>query len=509
MRAYARLNFGFVVSHLCFLHTRALFANLSNAEVALSNSLAGLYVMVETLERYHADPLRRHHVFAVGSANLMERDALDSSSGQSGWAGAHTFAKLAVLTYPNQQEIMKGVSLRGWSAHEKYETNDGKDGKDFVQAYRRDRACAFAFRGSDDSEDWKNNLDSGNTVLPGTSWRVHKGFLKEWEKLKPFIQAIRAKLSCSELFFTGHSMGGAVATLAFLEFGGSAYTFGGPQTMHRESAQCVDNYYRLFNNRDLVTMNIPIFKDIVHMGGPGRSTDCSQWDHCRCVGSMTYGHAGSGRWSAPVHVNGVVKCLHTSTWHIGWSRRRRTETFGSNPAPWKWKTCRCQWGGTTGQTGAKMIECNGAVSNLDCQGGWQVTDVPCDAAASNILSLDAIKGRYHNSRRIYSDNAKQLDPFSSSAASLAKISDADKDGDELPAGNLVEQETKGETSHDNDASDKDNIATTQRIAKHDARLQARLADRSDAPTDFDDSTRYVDITPLGGVSDSSGLMRRG
>lgn len=138
-----------------------------------------------------------------------------------------------------------------------------------------------------------------------------------------------------------------------------------------------------------------------------------------------------------------------------------------------------------------------------------MTDVPCDAAASNILSLDAIKGRYHNSRRIYSDNAKQLDPFSSSAASLAKISDADKDGDELPAGNLVEQETKGETSHDNDASDKDNIATTQRIAKHDARLQARLADRSDAPTDFDDSTRYVDITPLGGVSDSSGLMRRG
>ena len=124
---------------------------------------------------------------------------------------------------------------------------------------------AFAFRGTDRLEDWLDNLDVfPEEVLLG---KFHRGFFRSlkdvWEPLYRCYLELRLQKK-RPLFLTGHSLGGAIATVGAaylihhdLPFT-AVYTFGQPRAMNHATARIFNveaksKFFRFQNNNDLVT----------------------------------------------------------------------------------------------------------------------------------------------------------------------------------------------------------------------------------------------------------------
>lgn len=124
----------------------------------------------------------------------------------------------------------------------------------------------LAFRGTDEIGDWLDNLEAVSTAeLFG---HFHRGF---WNSVQDIWEILfgqyRLKIQQNKkkpLFLTGHSLGGAMATIAAailvhrdLPFT-SCYTFGQPRVMDKETAsifniKCKERFFRFHNNNDIVT----------------------------------------------------------------------------------------------------------------------------------------------------------------------------------------------------------------------------------------------------------------
>ncbi len=119
-----------------------------------------------------------------------------------------------------------------------------------------DRHEAYVvFRGTDSFVDGCYDADIRRVGCEFGS--CHKGFFTLWHLLRDDIaETIR---DCNAVYYTGHSLGGALATLAglFLRQGfptGHVYTFGCPKlgdTKFTRSLECL-NLYRFIRARDLV-----------------------------------------------------------------------------------------------------------------------------------------------------------------------------------------------------------------------------------------------------------------
>jgi hypothetical protein len=107
---------------------------------------------------------------------------------------------------------------------------------------------------------------------------VHGGFqaaLNEvWTRVAADLAAYRA-LSPNEIFFTGHSLGAALATLAVARFGGgnaSLYTVGSPRVGNlaftdKVRGAATQGQFRLVDNHDLVTRVPPRLMLYEHIPG--------------------------------------------------------------------------------------------------------------------------------------------------------------------------------------------------------------------------------------------------
>ena len=105
------------------------------------------------------------------------------------------------------------------------------------------------------------HLLSGPAVFDRSKPGVHGGFqaaLNEvWEDVAQKLAGYRAK-SSSEIFFTGHSLGAALATLAIARFAGdnaSLYTFGSPRVGNHAFVEGLRRFpqFRFVDLNDLVT----------------------------------------------------------------------------------------------------------------------------------------------------------------------------------------------------------------------------------------------------------------
>ena len=124
----------------------------------------------------------------------------------------------------------------------------------------------MAFRGTDEFGDWIDNLKLGNKKLHGFE-KCHGGFLEATNDIWDDIDAVYKEARTREkrpLFITGHSLGGAMATIAATKLLHesrpfiSVYTFGQPRVLTEESATKFDaskraHFYRFQNNNDIVS----------------------------------------------------------------------------------------------------------------------------------------------------------------------------------------------------------------------------------------------------------------
>ncbi|MGB3298025.1 MAG: lipase family protein [Phormidesmis sp.] len=211
---------------------------------------------------------------------------------------ALTLAKAAYLAYQDKQFVAEIVGRWGGAIGDRnpnqmlrndfrYFNNKGRD----TQAYmlRTEQFMVLAFRGSQEPQDWLTNLTTqlrnftlqkdGVATLSSYQGRVHTGFFLGWAIIEQSVLAQIARWQkdfaskgkrLPPLYITGHSLGGALATIAAaalvesnIEVAG-VYTFGQPRVGDRTFVSQLNSrlngkIFRFVNNNDLVPHVPPPF----------------------------------------------------------------------------------------------------------------------------------------------------------------------------------------------------------------------------------------------------------
>lgn len=145
------------------------------------------------------------------------------------------------------------------------ETLPGKHEKDFA---------ILVFRGTQGKlSNWFFNFNALLSPWPAGG-KVHKGFklllMEAWKEIEKQLDSIQ-----KTVYYTGHSLGGALAVLASsLKKPEAVYTFGSPRVGDLDfvnSTQDID-IYRVFRSNDIVAY-VPPFPGILHAGTPYNLTN--------------------------------------------------------------------------------------------------------------------------------------------------------------------------------------------------------------------------------------------
>jgi predicted lipase len=127
----------------------------------------------------------------------------------------------------------------------------------------------LVFRGTSGFEGWFSNLNALQSPW-SEGGMVHTGFRNDFSKLWEDIRPALSERN-TPVFYTGHSLGGAFATLAASKRKPDAvYTFGSPRVGDAVFAESVKDISicRIVNNRDIVATVPPsvIPFDFCHTG---------------------------------------------------------------------------------------------------------------------------------------------------------------------------------------------------------------------------------------------------
>lgn len=170
-------------------------------------------------------------------------------------------AQAAALVYEDWDKVEKEVKKEGYNQFCYFDCEG-------TQAFLagNDDTLLLSFRGTepDKLEDIMTDLDIN--FVDGPFGRVHDGFNRALNCIiRDVVEKVKFyRKSNQSLFVTGHSLGAALATLAFayLEKEGistdALYTFGQPRVGNEEFAQGFnlkfkEKAYRIVNNNDIVT----------------------------------------------------------------------------------------------------------------------------------------------------------------------------------------------------------------------------------------------------------------
>ncbi len=180
------------------------------------------------------------------------------------------FAELSMIAYNDEDEARRACKIVGFPDVNFYD----RDGSQAFR-FRNDHDCVIACRGTEPNE-WNDIRADANAaaVLAETAGKVHRGFKQEVDDLWPMLETA---LQSNEqpLWFCGHSLGGAMATICagrcFLSHIDSnpdqLFTYGSPRVGDHRYINFVKlKHFRYVNNNDIVTRVPPNLLGYRHCG---------------------------------------------------------------------------------------------------------------------------------------------------------------------------------------------------------------------------------------------------
>jgi len=136
--------------------------------------------------------------------------------------------------------------------------------------------AVLAFRGTEVTKLTDIKTDATASMISLVGGRVHKGFIQAYKSVATEIERSVAKLDGIPLYITGHSLGGALATVAtqhleanpaFRDQIAACYTYGSPRVgndqFDREFKSAI---YRVVNTTDVVTIVPLLAMGYIHVG---------------------------------------------------------------------------------------------------------------------------------------------------------------------------------------------------------------------------------------------------
>jgi hypothetical protein len=176
-------------------------------------------------------------------------------------ANAWWLAELSRLVYRQPDDRKRFLDRAGLE-----EIGKEPDERYFVVRANDRSWAAVVFRGTANLLDWDHNIDC--RPVEWSVGKVHEGFKKAfeplWLKITPLLDTIDCPLFCA-----GHSLGGAVATLATSARAPRAtYTYGSPLVGDTEFATSCAGHpmFRIVNDKDTVPTVPPPELGFCHVG---------------------------------------------------------------------------------------------------------------------------------------------------------------------------------------------------------------------------------------------------
>lgn len=180
------------------------------------------------------------------------------------------FAELSDIAYYQNDDVVKLAELIGMP-RVRYFESDGAQAYLFSNEY--DAVIVFRGTEADDWNDIKADLNALSAVAE-TVGRVHRGFKKEVDDLWPQLEEELVN-NAKTLWMTGHSLGGAMATisagrckLSHIESNPAGlFTYGSPRVGNKRYVNYYSlDHYRWVNNNDIVTRTPPPWMGYRHTG---------------------------------------------------------------------------------------------------------------------------------------------------------------------------------------------------------------------------------------------------
>jgi triacylglycerol lipase len=206
-------------------------------------------------------------------------------------------AQCAQIAYMDAKEAKKEYKKLGYTRH-KFIENDGAQ----VHIIGNKEENVLCFRGTEPGEfsDIKADLNALPDKAQNGAGLVHNGFQEEVNKVWDQVLANTSKFEGKKFLICGHSLGGAMATIACSRLQGKVdalFTYGSPRTGTRKFVKSITTpHYRHVNNNDMVTCVPFALLGYRHNASPryinyyGNIRACTKWQRTK--------DKWRGRWRA-------------------------------------------------------------------------------------------------------------------------------------------------------------------------------------------------------------------
>lgn len=215
------------------------------------------------------------------SSGLLDTFKLVSQYAAAAYCADNTDSPDTFLTCPTKNCPL--VEAAGVVTLSEFEDTPKFDDTGYIGIDDTNRVIVLAIRGSVSDQNWQADYDMIRTKINFChDCHVHRGFKNSWGEIKDAVMGNMKKAVARHphyrIIVTGHSLGGAVATLAAAELrriddhflaATELYTFGSPRLANKEAARWLTGQshlsWRITNEDDVVPRLPPRFLGYHHV----------------------------------------------------------------------------------------------------------------------------------------------------------------------------------------------------------------------------------------------------